>query len=172
MIQTSDKFRENAARALKNPTLKIALDRTTSLLQSRRAQVIAEYPEYSAARSIAEEIKDHTLAHLAHYLEMFERNALASGAKVHWASSKEDAAGIVAAICREENAKTATRVKSMLGEEIGIGEALADAGVERIETDLAEHIIQLAGDPPSHIVMPRDAQDPRGGRGPVPRKTS
>ena len=57
-------------------------------------------------------------------------------------------------ICRAEGAKTATRVKSMLGEEIGIADALEEAGVERIETDLAEHIIQLAGDPPSHIVMP------------------
>ena len=154
MIQTSERFREHVARALADPDLKTALGRTTGLLQTRRAQVISEYPEYDEARKRAQAIKDHTLAHLDHYLEMFERNATANGAIVHWASTPEEARAIVAGICREAGAKTATRVKSMLGEEIGIGEALAEAGVERIETDLAEHIIQLAGDPPSHIVMP------------------
>jgi L-lactate dehydrogenase complex protein LldF len=73
---------------------------------------------------------------------------------VHWAATPADARRIVTDICKAEGARTTTRVKSMLGEEIGIGEALEAAGVERIETDLAEHIIQLAGDPPSHIVMP------------------
>lgn len=154
MKQTSHLFKENSKRALADPNLKIALDRTTGLLRSRRAQVIADFPEYAATRKAAEKIKDHTLANLGHYLEMFEANATASGARVHWASTPAEASGIVAEICKAEGARTATRVKSMLGEEIGIGEALADAGVERIETDLAEHIIQLAGDPPSHIVMP------------------
>jgi len=152
--QTSHQFKSNVKRALADPTLKIALNRTTSLLQSRRAQVIADFPEYAAARATAEKIKDHTLANLDHYLAEFERNAIASGATVHWASSPKEATDIVVDICKRQGAKTATRVKSMLGEEIGIGEALAEAGVERIETDLAEHIIQLAGDPPSHIVMP------------------
>jgi L-lactate dehydrogenase complex protein LldF len=152
--QTSHQFKENAKRAVKDPMLKIALDRTTGLLQQRRAQVIAEYPEYTNTRAAAEKIKDHTLQYLDHYLQMFERNAIASGAVVHWARTPEEATALVTDICKEHGARTATRVKSMLGEEIGIGEALAASGVERIETDLAEHIIQLAGDPPSHIVMP------------------
>jgi L-lactate dehydrogenase complex protein LldF len=147
-------FKLNVKRALAEPTLKIALNRATGLLQTRRAQVIAEYPEYAAARAIAEKIKDHTLANLAHYLELFEENATRSGAQVHWAGTAKEATDIVVGICKAEGAKRVTRVKSMLGEEIGIGEALAEAGIERIETDLAEHIIQLAGDPPSHIVMP------------------
>ncbi len=154
MKQTSHDFKPNVKKALADQTLKIALNRTTSLLQSRRTKVIEEYPEYAAARAAAEKIKDHTLNNLAHYLEMFEKNAIQSGATVHWASAPKEATDIVVEICRAEGAKTATRVKSMLGEEIGIGEALAEAGIERIETDLAEHIIQLAGDPPSHIVMP------------------
>lgn len=154
MQQSSQLFKQNAAQALKDPTLKIALDRTTELLRQRRAQVIAEYPEYSAARSAAEKIKDHTLANLGHYLEMFEANATASGAQVHWAETPQQASDIVVEICKAAGAKTATRVKSMLGEEIGLPDALAAAGVERIETDLAEHIIQLAEEPPSHIVMP------------------
>jgi len=154
MKQTSHQFTENVTRALAEPTLKIALDRTTTLLRTRRAKVIDAFPEYEVARETARKIKDHTLDNLGHYLRQFEENALASGAVVHWAATPADARSIVAQICRDEGARTATRVKSMLGEEIGIGEALADAGVERIETDLAEHIIQLAGDPPSHIVMP------------------
>ena len=154
MIQTSEKFREHVAHALTDSDLKVALNRTTGLLQSRRRQVIDEYPEYAEARKRAQAIKDHTLKYLGHYLEMFEANAIANGATVHWAATPEVARSIVSDICVKAGAKTATRVKSMLGEEIGIAEALADAGVERIETDLAEHIIQLAEEPPSHIVMP------------------
>lgn len=154
MIQTSDRFRDHVTRALGDDTLKIALGRTTGLLQSRRAEVIAAYPEYETARARAQAIKDHTLEHLDHYLEMFEANATANGATVHWAETPEAARAIVSRLCQQAGARTATRVKSMLGEEIGIAEALDAAGVERIETDLAEHIIQLAGDPPSHIVMP------------------
>lgn len=154
MKQTSHQFNENVTRALSEPTLKVALDRTTTLLRTRRAKVIDAFPEYAAARDAAQKIKDHTLDHLGHYLRMFEANAMASGAQVHWAETPADARRIVTEICRSEGARSATRVKSMLGEEIGIAEALTDAGVERIETDLAEHIIQLAGDPPSHIVMP------------------
>ena len=154
MKQNSHHFRANALRALEDPSLKIALDRTTSLLRSRRAQVIAEYPEYADARNLAERIKNHTLENLDHYLEEFEHNAVAAGSVVHWARTPREAQDTVTSLCLERNAKTATRVKSMLGEEIGIGDALNSAGVERIETDLAEHIIQLAGDPPSHIVMP------------------
>ncbi|MCV2880401.1 lactate utilization protein B [Actibacterium sp. XHP0104] len=154
MKQTSEHFKAHVTAALADPTLKIALNRTTTLLRERRAQVIADFGEYAAAREAAQKIKDHTLDNLAHYLAMFEANAVASGAQVHWARTPKEATDIVTAICKAEGARSATRVKSMLGEEIGIGEALAAAGVERIETDLAEHIIQLAGDPPSHIVMP------------------
>ncbi len=154
MQNTSAQFKSNVARALQEPNLKVALDRTTGLLRSRRAQVIADFPEYDASREAAKRIKDHTLANLDYYLELFEKNAVAAGAKVHWASTAAEATTAVVEICRKHQAKSATRVKSMLGEEIGIGEALAEAGIERVETDLAEHIIQLAKDPPSHIVMP------------------
>jgi L-lactate dehydrogenase complex protein LldF len=154
MKQTSDQFKKNVETALADPTLKIALTRTTGLLQRRRAQVISEFPEYAAARDRAARIKDHTLENLGHYLEMFEKNAKAAGAEVHWARTPQEASDIVTRICKAEGAKSATRVKSMLGEEIGLPDALEQAGIERVETDLAEHIIQLAGDPPSHIVMP------------------
>lgn len=154
MKQTSHAFKANVKTALSQPNLRVALDRTTDLLQSRRVGMLEAFPQYEATRRIAERIKDHTLAHLDHYLVEFEKNAVASGAQVYWASTPNQATDIIVGICKEKGAKTATRVKSMLGEEIGLPEALADAGIERVETDLAEHIIQLAEDPPSHIVMP------------------
>ncbi|MCB1512409.1 MAG: iron-sulfur cluster-binding protein [Hyphomicrobiaceae bacterium] len=154
MRQTSHQFKANVTAALQQPNLRVALDRTTTLLRTRRTDMLAAFPEYDNVRSTAQKIKDHTLEHLDHYLEQFERNAIASGAKVYWASTPKEATDIIVRICRSHDAKSVTRVKSMLGEEIGIGEALAEAGIERVETDLAEHIVQLAGDPPSHIVMP------------------
>ncbi|MEL7048561.1 MAG: lactate utilization protein B, partial [Pseudomonadota bacterium] len=84
----------------------------------------------------------------------FERNALASGAVVHWARTSKEAASIVVEICKAADAKRVTRSKSMLGEEIGLPQALSRAGIDRVETDLAEHIVQLAGETPSHIIWP------------------
>ena len=92
------------------------------------------------------------------------RNATAAGAKVHWAATADEACRIVVGICREAGARRVTRAKSMLGEEIGLPHALAEAGIERVETDLAEHIIQLAGDPPVPHRLARDAPHPRAGR--------
>ena len=98
MIQTSEKFREHVAHALTDSDLKVALTRTTGLLQSRRRQVIDEYPEYAEARKRAQAIKDHTLKYLGHYLEMFEANAIANGANVHWAATSDEARRIVSDI--------------------------------------------------------------------------
>jgi L-lactate dehydrogenase complex protein LldF len=153
-IRSAANFKQEAHDALRKPSLKIGLDRTIGLLQRRRLDVLASYPEYETAREIGARIKDHTLAHLDHYLVEFERNATAAGAVVHWAETPEEACRIVIGLCRGANAKSVTRVKSMLGEEIGLPKALADAAIERVETDLAEHIIQLADEPPSHIVIP------------------
>lgn len=147
-------FKQEARAALDRPQLKVALDRATNLLQGRRGDVMAEYPEFQAARDAAAKIKDHTLEYLDHYLEQFAEAATAAGATVHWAETPKEATDIVVGICEARGAKTATRVKSMLGEEIGLPHALADAGIERVETDLAEHIIQLADERPSHIVIP------------------
>ncbi len=153
-LRSPANFRREAAEAVTKPSLKIALDRTTGLLQRRRTDVLKAYPEFEVTREIAKNIKDHTLAHLDHYLVEFERNATAAGAIVHWAETPEEACRIVIDLCRQADAKSVTRVKSMLGEEIGLPKALAAAGIDRVETDLAEHIIQLADEPPSHIVIP------------------
>lgn len=147
-------FRQRADAALADPTLKLAIDRTTGTAERKRAAAVADFPQFEAARERGRRIKDHVIEHLDHYLLAFERNAIASGATVHWASSADEASRIVIDLCRKAEAKRVTRVKSMLGEEIGLPHALDAAGFERFETDLAEHIVQLAGDRPSHIVWP------------------
>ena len=147
-------FKARADAALSDATLKVAIDRTTGTAERKRGAAVAAFPEFEAARARGKAIKDHVIAHLDHYLEEFERNATAAGAKVHWASSDTEACAIVVRICRDADARLVTRAKSMLGEEIGLPHALADAGIERVETDLAEHIIQLAGERPSHIIWP------------------
>ena len=147
-------FKARAAAALADPTLKIAIERTTGTAERKRAAALADFPQYEAARERGKRIKDHVIANLDHYLVEFERNAIASGASVHWAATASDASRIVVDLCRKAQAKRVTRVKSMLGEEIGLPHALDEAGIERVETDLAEHIVQLGGDTPSHIVWP------------------
>ena len=147
-------FQQGVARALSDPTLKLAIDRTTVTAERKRAAALADYPQFAAARERGTAIKDHVVANLDHYLEEFERNATASGAKVHWAADADEACRIVLGICRDAGARRVTRAKSMLGEEIGLPHALEEAGIERVETDLAEHIVQLAGETPSHIVWP------------------
>jgi L-lactate dehydrogenase complex protein LldF len=147
-------FKARTKAALADPTLKIAIERTTGNAERKRAVAVHEFPQFAAARERGRRIKDHVTANLGHYLRVFERNAIASGAKVHWARTSEEACRIVVNICKSSDAKSVTRSKSMLGEEIGLPHALQAAGIQRVETDLAEHIVQLAGETPSHIVWP------------------
>lgn len=147
-------FIERADAALADRVLKIAVERTAGRAEANRATAVGAFPDFEAARTRAAAIKDHVIANLGHYLRQFEANAVAAGAKVHWARTADEACAIVVDICKAAGARTVARSKSMLGEEIGLPHALAAAGIERIETDLAEHIIQLAGERPSHIVWP------------------
>ena len=152
--QTSHLFKANAKAALANRHLKTGLDRTTGLLRTRRKAAMEAFPQYQDVREAGRRIKDHVLDNLDYYLEQFVKNAQGNGCVVHLAQTKEEACEFVVRICHDHDAQSVTRVKSMLGEEIGLPGALERAGIERVETDLAEHIIQLAGDPPSHIVVP------------------
>jgi L-lactate dehydrogenase complex protein LldF len=154
MAARSLHFRDNVKRALADRNLKTGLDRTTGLLRSRRAEAYRNLENFEALREAGMRIKDHTLDNLDLYLDQFIRHAEAAGCIVHIASGKEEACRITVDICTQAGAKTVTRAKSMLGEEIGLPHALEAAGIERVETDLAEHINQLAGDEPAHIVVP------------------
>ncbi len=154
MVTVSQSFKDRAAQALSDKRLKIAIDRTSGTAESKRAMAVDDFPQFAAARERGKSIKDHVITNLGHYLVAFEANAIGSGAKVHWARTSEEACRIVVDICHTAGAKRVTRSKSMLGEEIGLPHALQQAGIERIETDLAEHIVQLADEAPSHIVWP------------------
>lgn len=149
-----ENFKKNVEKALAQPDLKSIIRRTTDKAENKRAQAVIDFPEFEKARTQGQKIKDHTIKYMGHYLAEFEKHAAAQGNIVHWASTAEEASKIVMDICRSHEAKKVTRSKSMLGEEIGLTHAFDNSDIERIETDLAEHIIQLAGDPPSHIVWP------------------
>ena len=147
-------FHARTAGALADRHLKVAIDRTAGTARAKRAAIVGAWPDFAVARERGKAIKDHVVGNLGHYLAEFERNAVRSGAVVHYAQTADEACRIVISICRAAGARSVTRSKSMLGEEIGLPHALEAAGIERVETDLAEHIVQLAGERPSHIIWP------------------
>lgn len=154
MKKNPENFKQNVAEAFSQPQLKVAIRRTTDNAEKKRAVAVEAFPDFAALREQGTKIKDHTIANLGFYLQQFEENAIANGAVVHWANDAQEASSIVLQLCQQQQAKSVTRSKSMLGEEIGLPQVLDDAGIDRVETDLAEHIIQLACEPPSHIVWP------------------
>ncbi|HWK29215.1 MAG TPA: lactate utilization protein B [Solirubrobacter sp.] len=115
---------------------------------------MAEVPDWEALRDAGEAIKAHALATLPEQLERLQAAVAAAGGVVHWARDGAEANRIVAAIAREQGTDEVIKVKSLATDEIGLNEALADVGVHAIETDLAELIVQLAGDRQSHILVP------------------
>ncbi len=147
-------FPARARSALNDPDLARAMARARTGFVDRRLAVVEALPEFQALRRTAREIKEHALHHLDYYLERFEARVLAHGGHVHWASTPAEACAIVVDICRAAGAKRVTKGKSMVAEEIALNEALEAAGLETVETDLGEYIIQLAGEPPSHIIVP------------------
>ena len=151
---TAPQFKENAARALHDPQLQKALQNVEKGFIYKRAAAVSALPEFDALRDNGRDIKNHTLAHLDLYLEAYEQKVTAAGGHVHWAESAEDARRIVLDICRRVKAKTVTKGKSMITEEINLNEFLEQHGVEPVETDLGEYIIQLRGEHPSHIIAP------------------
>ena len=154
MEPTSHAFIDNARAGLANPTLQRALALARTGFPLRRSQAVARLPEFEALREAGKAIKDHTIAHLDFYLEMYERNVTASGGTVHWARSAEEARAIVLDICRSVDAKTVTKGKSMIAEEVALNDHLEKHGITPVETDLGEYIIQLRHEPPSHIIAP------------------
>jgi len=151
---SSTNFRANARAAIANRHLQQVLDQTRTGFVSRRAAAVGRLPEFDRLRDEAKAIKDHTLAHLDLYLEHYEARVHDSGGTVHWAETPQEACAIVVAIAREKGARTITKGKSMVSEEIDLNRHLEDAGLRVVETDLGEYIIQLRGEPPSHIIAP------------------
>jgi L-lactate dehydrogenase complex protein LldF len=151
---TSMHFKATAGVKLTNANLQAALRRLQGNFVRGRAERVAELGNYEELRSAAAAIRDRALAHLDLYLQEFERNATARGAVVHWAETREDVSRIVCDIARRHGVRKAVKSKSMVTEECALNGALEAAGVEVVETDLGEYILQLAKEPPSHIVAP------------------
>ena len=151
---TSPQFKQNAKAALADAGLQKALAFSKPQFMARRSAAVANLPEFEQLRDIGRDIKNHALANLDFYLEQFAANVEKAGGHVHWAADADEAKAIVLGICRDAGAKTATKGKSMISEEIGINAHLSKHGITPVETDLGEYIIQLRDETPSHIIAP------------------
>lgn len=151
---SSETFKENAKAALADVQLRGALKNATSLFGEKRKEAVAGVPNWEELRSQARAIKDEVLSDLDRYLNEFVRNAEQRGAKVHRAHDAAEANSIICGLAKERNARTVVKSKSMTTEEIHLNDALEAAGMQVVETDLGEYIIQLADEPPSHIIAP------------------
>jgi L-lactate dehydrogenase complex protein LldF len=154
MRATSHAFKSNVHEALVDATLQKALGIMKRGFQVKRAEVVAKLPEFEALREAGRAIKNHTLEHLDFYLERFEAKVMERGGHVHWCRTPAEARETVLQICRRLGAKSVTKGKSMIGEEIEINDYLEANGIVPVETDLGEYIIQLRKEPPSHIIAP------------------
>jgi L-lactate dehydrogenase complex protein LldF len=151
---TAMHFRRKAAESLDDEKLQQALKKLQSKFVDSRATAIAELPNFTEIRDAAADIRERVINHLDGYLLRFEQEATARGAVVHWAEDIEDANRLVVEIARRHGVRKAVKSKSMVTEECGLNDYLASVGVEVLETDLGEYILQLAHEPPSHIVAP------------------
>ncbi len=129
-------------------------DQSLWLMREKRDVAASSVYNWEKLRALASEIKAHTLSNLSEYLVQFEKNAIKNGIKVHWAVDADEHNKIILNILNEHNAKRLVKSKSMLTEECGLNHYLEQNGIEVTDTDLGERIIQLAGETPSHIVMP------------------
>lgn len=147
-------FRQSATIAINDIRLQGALKRANVHFRLGRERALAELPGVEALRDHFKEIRHRTMARLDHHLETFEKNAQAAGAQVHWARDGAEACRIISAIATQHGVTLATKSKSMATEEIRLNHALQEAGIQAVETDLGEWIIQLAHEAPSHIIAP------------------
>ncbi|GGQ18023.1 lactate utilization protein B [Streptomyces roseolilacinus] len=147
-------FPKAARDAVRNGTLRGNLRHATHTIRDKRARAVAELEDWEELRAAGKAIKDRTLRHLDHHLVRLERAVTAAGGTVHWAADADEANRIVTALVKATGESEVVKVKSMATQEIGLNEALEAAGVRAYETDLAELIVQLGDDRPSHILVP------------------
>ena len=147
-------FKQTASAKLNDAVLQTALKKSKGKFVDGRALGVAQIDNWEDIRTYAAALRDRVIDNLDAYLLEFERNAIRRGAEVHWAETAEEANAIVLGIAQRNGVKTITKSKSMVTEEIALNDVLIDAGIRVMETDLGEYILQLAGEPPSHIVAP------------------
>ncbi len=151
---TSQNFKATAALKLEDPHLRKSLSGLRDRMVVGRTKAAAEVGNFEDLREAGKQLRDHALSHLDIYLEEFERNALANGAKVHWAENSQQMNELVLQIAQQAKVRKIIKSKSMLGEESGLNHFLIKSGIEVRETDLGEYIIEQSGDVPSHIIAP------------------
>jgi L-lactate dehydrogenase complex protein LldF len=147
-------FQESAKVALANTQLRRNMGKATQTIRAKRAVVVDEMPDWEELREAGRAIKERTLRHLDDYLLQLEASVTRAGGQVHWARDAAEANRIVADITRAHNSREIIKVKSLTTDEMQMNAALAQFGINAIETDLAELIIQLAGEHSSHILVP------------------
>ena len=147
-------FPQAAKTALSNSQLRRNLGKATTTIRAKRAAVVGELPDWEALRSAGSSIKARTMRHLDEYLLQLETAVEHAGGQVHWARDAAEANRIITELVQETGADQVVKVKSLTTDEIHLNKALAEAGIRAIETDLAELIIQLAGETSSHILVP------------------
>ena len=153
-LRGQQSFPEAARTALGDAQLRRNLAKATGTIRAKRASVVAELPDWAELRAAGAAIKDQVLAGLDAYLVQLEEQVTSRGGVVHWARDATEANRIVTGLVRGAGADEVVKVKSMATQEIGLNEALAEAGIAAWETDLAELIVQLGHDSPSHILVP------------------
>ncbi len=154
MRVSANRFAEQADEALADEKLQSALASASQRMCEQRERAFAQFPPGEALRDRAQWIKRQTLAELDRHLERLSSRVEARGGVVHWAADARQACEIVLEIVRRRGGRRVVKGKSMTSEEIGLNDALTAAGIEAVETDLGEYIIQLADETPSHIIVP------------------
>jgi L-lactate dehydrogenase complex protein LldF len=139
---------------LRNPQLRKNVAHAIDVIQAKRARLVAEKTDWQALRTAASAIRAHALENLGAYLEQFEERCTAAGGTVHWAADADEARRIILDLLRQEKASEVIKIKTMTSTEIQLNPFLEANGVSAFETDLAEIILQLGGEEPSHIVVP------------------
>lgn len=147
-------FPAGARDALKDSQLRQNIRKATRTIRGKRAAVVEEMPDWNALRTAGAAIKADAMRNLDRYLVALEEAVARAGGTVHWARDAAEANGIIVGLVRQSGAREVVKIKSMTTEEIGLNAALSAAGISPCETDLAELIVQLGRDAPSHILVP------------------
>ena len=146
-------YKDRVQQALSDPNLRVAVSKATDRMSNAR-HASMDAIDGQKLRSQVRQMKEHVLSNWPDYLQQLETNLTRNGCTVHWAEGVEDAQAIVKDIALQNSAKLVVKAKSMATEEIHLNHAMEEAGLRVVETDLGEYIIQLADEPPSHIVAP------------------
>ena len=150
----ASEFKQRTTEAVSDAHLRKSFRGAMDFLMAKRAAQFPDPEALEAQRGLAEHIRKYSLARLPELLEQLERNLTANGIQVHWAENAEEANAIIIAIAQKHSAKLVVKGKSMVSEETELNHALEAAGIEALESDMGEYIVQLNGEKPSHIIMP------------------